>query len=110
MRSCDICGGRFRVDKKESWKGRCGECAPVMRDAMVTCPGCNRRYQFARMELVSVQVQPGKAGGKKFKIRYCQVCLGKVRARSSKLEEGQEAEFKRAADAQREFMRDIRGR
>lgn len=81
-----------------------------MREALVTCPGCNRKHKLARMELVTIQVQPGKAGGKKFKVRYCASCLLAVRARSTKLEAGQDAEFKRAADAQREFMQDVRGR
>lgn len=81
-----------------------------MREALLTCPGCNRKYPYARLELVSIQVQPGKQGGKKFKVRYCQQCISSVRVRSGKLEEAQTKEWDRAKGAQKEFMRDVRGR
>jgi hypothetical protein len=61
------------------------------------------------MEPVSVYIQPSQKGGKKFALRYCQMCLPDVRARSANLEKKQREEWDRAKGAQREFMRDVRG-
>jgi hypothetical protein len=107
---CDICGGKFGVNRGEEWRSRCPECSPVMRDSLATCPGCNHKFRRHRMELVSIQVQPGKKGGKKYKVLYCHICLMSVKARSKKLEDQQDKEWNIAKGVQRQWVRDMRGR
>lgn len=108
-KKCDICGFRFKVGPTDKWKGRCGECAPVMRESLTECPICGRRFALKNMSLVSLQVSPGKKGSKKFKIHYCQECVVSVRSRAAKMVEAQKKDFDQAAAEQREHMKYLAG-
>jgi len=108
---CDICGMRFKIDGRgERWKNRCGECASKMRKAFITCPICGGKFQYSHMKLVTIHVQPGKKGGRKFKLRYCMTCLAKVQSSTVKLVDQQDRDWKKAAASQREEMFYLRTR
>ena len=72
-KKCDICGLAFVVGPTESWKGRCGECAPIMKESMITCPVCKNMFQLKSMRMASVVISSGKSGTKKYKIHYCRL-------------------------------------
>ena len=106
-KTCDVCGYQFRVDKSKGWKNRCGECAPIMREAMIPCAGCGVRFRYARLHLVSSTFTPGKRGGKKIQLRYCNGCLSSLSAMFTKQQAVQGAAWKDAALDQREYVRMI---
>ncbi len=109
-KKCDICGQSFSIGPTENWKGRCGECAPKMRECFLTCPICDKRVQIKNAVVITVQISPGKSGSKKFKIYYCSECAMGVRVRSSKLVEFQKKEFDDAVADQREEMKFLTGK
>lgn len=108
-KKCDICGLKFKVGPTEKWKGRCGECAPKMRNSLTECPTCGRKFSLKNMILVSLQIAPGTEGSKKFKIRYCRECADKVRLRATKMLDAQKKDFDIAAAEQRENMKYLAG-
>jgi hypothetical protein len=109
-KTCDVCGYQFRVDKSKGWKNRCGECAPIMREAMIPCAGCGHEFKYSRLHLVSSSFTPGKRGGKKIQLRYCNGCLSSLSAMFTKQQEAQGAAWKDAALDQRQYVRMLSGK
>jgi hypothetical protein len=62
----------------------------------------------SKMQLVTVMVNPGKKGGRKFQIRYCALCTSAVSAHTSKIQVQQDRDWDKAATVQREEMKYLR--
>ncbi len=92
-RPCKICG----VDL-EQWgpdqRGSCPDCKRETRSAMIPCAGrCGRVYQMRFMDVANFVFTPGKKGGKKIKIYYCEECARVARARAVSIHDNQEKAF-----------------
>jgi len=66
----------------------CPDCVRSINETMVKCAGkCKKERPIKLMERVSLYFEPGKKGGKKFSVYYCQQCFLSAKSRARQIEE-----------------------
>lgn len=92
-RPCRSCG-----DDLNKWgdrRGDCPNCAKAKRETVVPCAGrCGKSYEIRFMEAVFITFNPGKKGGKKFKIFYCSRCAASAKSKTRTMAEAQDKRIK----------------
>lgn len=89
----------------------CPECAKAAKDTKILCAGRCKRIQPIRiMEAVSFYFEPGKKGGKKFTLYYCQQCFLAAKSRARTISEKQQEEVTKSESRRaRESSKNKRG-
>ena len=96
-RPCSTCGIDLNMWGPDR-KGICPDCAEAKRSTIIPCAGrCKGSYQIRAMELLSMFFEPGKKGGKKVSLYYCQKCLGVARSRATSVVEKQQGLIEKSA-------------
>jgi hypothetical protein len=94
-RPCKVCGADLNQWGPDR-KGLCPSCAKARRDTVLECAGnCGEFYSLREMSVLSLRFEPGKTGGKKFTLYYCESCLAKARRKVCVLNDEQQTEFLR---------------
>lgn len=94
-RRCRICGIDLDLWGEDK-KGNCPECVKAIRDTEIICAGkCKKKYSNRIMSAVILYFEPGKKGGEKFTVYYCQDCFLSARSKARTLCEQQQEEMKK---------------
>lgn len=93
-RPCSSCGEDLNL-----WgdrRGECPDCARAKRETVIPCAGrCGNSLEMRYMEVMNLVFNPGKKGGKTFKIHYCSRCHAAAKSRAGRLSDLQKKEIEK---------------